>query len=344
MRVAVVFDTPYQDNSPAAHMERMQQEIGARKEVEPEQEYQIGHCLLENKHDVVFIGARGDPDEFLAALDANPVDLAFNCTEGFGGIDSLDYLLPSLLEFKKVRYTGASPLALMLTRNKALSKELLAHHGVRTPHFATFVPGEPISSEVSIRFPAIVKPMQLDASAGVSQASVVRDAEALVERVKFIHERFSSPAIAEEFIEGRELYVSVLGNGSELELLPPCELIFDKEKTEPEQRIATQRAKWDEEYREKRGIKHVIARPISQRARQEIAEMVTAAHRALRVRDYARFDIRLSTEDEVWIIEANANPYLSHDHEIQKSAENAGISHEELIERIVREALARKAI
>ena len=341
MRVAVVFDTPYSGYTPADHLNRMRDEIAAWDQTEPEQEYQIGWALAENGHDVVFLGVNGDPAEFLSNLKRSRVDIAFNCAETFNGADRLDYLVPSLLEAEGIRYTGASPLALMLTRNKALSKKVLAHHGVCVPRFVTYRTGEDMDEDPTLRFPVIVKPLQLDASVGVSQASVVRDLEGLAERVKFVHERFSHAAIAEEFIEGRELYVSVLGHGKKLEILPPVEMVFGK-AIKPEQRIATATAKWDEDYRERNGIKNVLARPISRAAQQKIADAVTTAYRALWLRDYARFDIRLSPDDEVWILEANANPYLCYGHEISKSAERAGMDHKDLVDRIVREALERE--
>lgn len=340
MKVAVVFDTPYAGFTPADHLARMEDEVAAWDQTEPEQEYQIGHALSEKGHEVVFVGVNGDPAAFLETLKTQKVDIAFNCTEGFNGADRLDYLVPSLLEAEGVPYTGASPLALMLTRNKALSKKVLAHHGINVPRFRVYRRTDEVDDDPGLRFPVIVKPLQLDASEGVSQASVVKDVQGLRDRVKFVHDRFTHAAIAEEFIDGRELYISVLGLGKTVEILPPVELVFDK-TTKPEQRIATGRAKWDEEYRERRGIKNVLARPISKLAQERIQEAVTTAYRALWLRDYARFDIRLSADDEVWILEANANPYLSEGHETAKSAEKAGMGHQDLLDRIIREALAR---
>ncbi|HEV8357937.1 MAG TPA: hypothetical protein VGQ17_14390, partial [Gemmatimonadales bacterium] len=154
-------------------------------------------------------------------------------------------------------------------------------------------------------------------------------------------ERFEQPAIAEEFIPGRELYVSVLGNQDNLEILPLTELIFDKEKTEPEERIATQSAKWDEPYRKRKGIKNVFARPVSQAAREQIEVICRTAFRALWLQDYARIDLRLTESGEIWVLEANANPFISRGHEIANAAEKAGMPYPRFIQRIVEEALAR---
>jgi D-alanine-D-alanine ligase len=170
---------------------------------------------------------------------------------------------------------------------------------------------------------------------------VVEDLDALAERVAFVHQRFEQSAIAEEFILGRELYVSLIGNEATLELLPLTELVFDKEKTPPEERIATQSAKWDELYRRRKGIRNVFARPVSAAARERIDAICRTAFSALWLRDYARIDLRLTEEDEVWVLEANANPFLSRGHEIAQAAEKAGMPYNAFIQRLVDEAMAR---
>ena len=139
-----------------------------------------------------------------------------------------------------------------------------------------------------------------------------------------MHERFHQPAIAEEFIDGRELYVSVVGNGDDLEILPITEMVFDKRKTRPEERIATKSAKWDEDYRARKGIRNVFARPIAAGVRERIESICRTAFRALWLRDYARLDVRLAADGEVWFLEANANPFISYGHDMANAAEKAG--------------------
>src|SRR5439155_12053266 len=194
--------------------------------------------------------------------------------------------------------------------------------------------------EPSLRFPLIVKPLQTDASAGIALASVVANRDALAERVAFVHERFQQPAIAEEFVEGRELYVSVVGN-QDLEILPVVEMVFDKEKNPPEERIATLSAKWHEGYRERKGIRTVFARPIAKAVRAKLEEVCCTAYRALWLHDYARFDLRLAPTGEIWVLEANANPFISYGHDVANAAEKAGMPYPAFIERIVTEARAR---
>jgi D-alanine-D-alanine ligase len=246
-----------------------------------------------------------------------------------------------MLEAEGYRYTGSPPVSLLVSRNKAMSKKVLAYHGIRVPEFVTYRAGEPIRLPETLRLPLIVKPLQSDASAGIAQASVVQDEVALGERVTLVHERFHQPAIVEEFIDGRELYVSLIGNGDTLDVLPLTEMVFDKKRTRPEERIATQSAKWDEDYRARRGIRNVFARPVSKAVRERIATTCRTAFRVLWLRDYARLDVRLGSDGEVWFLEANANPFISYGHDMANAAEKAGLDYYRFIERLVNEAVWR---
>src|SRR6185312_7358526 len=268
-------------------------------------------------------------------------ELVFNAVEAFHGNAGLEYMVPAMLEAEGWRYTGSPPLALLVSRNKAMSKKVLAYHGIRVPGFVTFRPGEPIVVPDTIRLPLIVKPLQSDASAGIAQASVVQDAASLSDRVTMIHDRFDQPAIAEEFVDGRELYVSLVGNGEKLDILPITEMVFDKRKTRPEERIATQYAKWDEDYRARKGIRNVFARPIARSARERIASICRTAFRALWLRDYARLDVRLASDGEIWFLEANANPFISYGHDMANAAQKAGMDYYGFIDRMVEEAMSR---
>ena len=148
-------------------------------------------------------------------------------------------------------------------------------------------------------------------------------------------------AIAEEFVDGRELYVSVIGNGDNLDILPITEMVFDKRRTRAEERIATQFAKWDEDYRIRKGIRNVFARPIARAARERIESICRTAFRALWLRDYARLDFRLAPDGEVWFLEANANPFISYGHDMANAAEKAGMDYYQFVQRLVDEAMAR---
>jgi D-alanine-D-alanine ligase len=341
MRVAVVFDTLYAGWDHADHQRQMELEVAQWKTDEPEMEYQIADALRECGHEVRLLGVRDDLEYLIRQLDQWKPELVFNGAEAFRGDETLEYLLPGLLEAEGYRYTGAPPLALQVTRNKAISKKVLAYFGIQVPGFVSYRLHEEVKHPPDLKFPLIVKPLQADASAGIARASVVQDAAALAERVSFIHERFGQGAIAEEFVEGRELYVSIIGNDDVLEILPITEMTFDKRKTKPEERIATQFAKWDESYRERKGIRNVFARPLARAVRDRIVETCRTAYRALWLRDYARLDLRLTEDGGVWVLEANANPFISYGHDMANAAAKAGMEYCAFIQRIVDAALAR---
>jgi len=334
VKVAVVFDTPYVDWE---HEDFVRQ---AQKGVE-EAEYEIVAALLERGHDVRMVGVRDDLARLLERLRSFAPDMVFNCAEGYHQDTGLDYLFPALFEADGYRYTGSPPLALLTTRNKAMSKKVLAFHGITVPGFATYRLDETVSRAPELRFPLIVKPLQEDASLGISGASMVWDATALAERVAFVHERFTQPAIAEEFVDGRELYVGLIGNGDDVTVLPIVEMVFDKRRTKPEERIATRLAKWDAGYRERKGIRNIFARPIARATKARLSEICRTAYRALWLRDYARLDVRLAADGEIWVIEANANPFISYGHDLANAAEKVGMSYGAFIERILHEAVKR---
>jgi D-alanine-D-alanine ligase len=341
MRVAVVFDTPYSGWDHPQHQAQMEREVAAWKVDEPEMEYQIAHALQERGHEVRLLGVCDDLQYLLRCLSEWKPDLVFNGAEAFRGNEALEYLLPGLLEAEGYRYTGAPPLALQMTRNKAISKKVLAYFGIQVPGFVSYRLHEKVEQHPGLRFPLFVKPLQTDGSAGIARASLVQDMEALADRVAFIQDRFGQGAIAEEFVDGRELYVSVLGNDESLEILPIIEMVFDKSKTRPEERIATQFAKWDEGYRDRKGIRNVIARPLSKSVRERIYQTCRTAYRALWLRDYARLDLRLSPDGQIWVLEANANPFISYGHDMANAAAKAGMEYSDFIQRIVDAAKAR---
>lgn len=341
MRIVVTFDTPYQGWDHPDHERQMASEVAAWHHDEPEMEYQIADALRERGHEVTLLGVQDDLQYLVRCLDEIRPDLVFNAVESFHGNPGLEYMVPGILEAEGYPYSGSPPMALLVSRNKAMSKKVLAFHGIRVPGFITFRPGEARRVPETIRFPLIVKPLLSDASDGIAQASVVQDEAALLDRVAMMHQRFDQPAIAEEFIEGRELYVSLVGNGEALEVLPITEMVFDKRRTRAEERIATRFAKWDEDYRARKGIRNVFARPIARATRARIEAICRTAFRALWLRDYARLDVRLAPDGELWVLEANANPFISYGHDMANAAEKAGLDYYHFIQRLVDEAMRR---
>jgi len=333
VKIAVVFDTLHPEWEDADYREAI---AGGNVE---EAEYDVARALEANGHEVSLVGVRDDVRRLVERLAALAPALVFNCCEGFAGDARHEYAVAALLEMHGYHHTGSSPTGLLVARNKSLSKKILAFHGIRVPDFAVFRPGDAFVRPSALRYPLIVKPLLEDASLGIAQASVVTDDEGCGERVTFIHDRFSQAAIAEELIDGRELYVSLLGN-AELELLPIVELHFGK-LSKAERRIATYKAKWDEGYRERQGIRTGFARRLSDDVQARIRRVCETAFHALWLQDYGRIDLRLTHDHEVYVLEANPNPFLADEHELALAAAKAGMRYPGLIQRIVDEALAR---
>jgi D-alanine-D-alanine ligase len=331
MKIAVCFDTPRSGWEHADFKEELEAEVG-------EAEYDVAEALIENGHDVYLLGFRDNLRRILERLEDYEPDLVFNATESFMGKPRYDYGVTALLEMKGYRYTGSPPEALLLARDKATSKKILDYHSINVPRFAVY----PVDDEIGqpdIDFPLIVKPTHEDASVGIAQSSVVNDYAGLRERVEFIHRSLNQSAIVEELIDGRELYVGIIGS-SRLEVLPIVEMAFDK-IDEPAKRIATYSAKWDLDYRERWGIKNVFARRIGDETLEEMHRAAKLAYTALELRDYGRVDFRLTKDQQIYVIEVNPNPYISFGEDMANSAERAGMDYNQFIERIVREATKR---
>jgi D-alanine-D-alanine ligase len=332
MRILVLFDT---DSEPPAGQDYVRQ-----LESTDEAEFDVARALKSLGHDVRLFGFRSDFDALVAGLRAQPVDAVFNLSERFRNLSSLDYGPAAVMEMLGIPYTGASAEGLMLARNKALTKMVLAYQGLRIPHFFVCHRNQPWHRPSDARFPLIVKPLDEDASVGIAHRSVVRDDAALTERVNFIHTRINTAAIVEEFIAGRELYVGVIGNDRP-RALPPIEMVFAAEAAE-ESKIATFKAKWSHKYREARGIENCIAQNLSDELRARLAEVAVRTYQAAGLRDYGRIDVRLAHDNEIYIVEANPNPYLADGEDLAWAAEEGGVLYPQLIENIAQLAAARR--
>ena len=332
MKIAVVFDTPHPDWGDEDYRREM-----SDGKVE-EAEYDVARALIQNDHEVRFVGIVDDVRPLINQLTEFGPSLVFNCCEGFRGSSQYEYAVAAVLEMHGWRHTGCTPTGLLVARNKSMSKKILKHHGIRVPEFATFHPGDPFLRPSTLRFPLIVKPLLEDASVGIAQSSVVSEDESLAERVAFIHEKYQQAAIAEELIEGRELYAGLIGNDT-LEPLPIVELHFGK-LSKAERRIATYKAKWDEEYRDRHHIRSGFAR-LSEALRGKIRDACETVFHALWLQDYGRIDLRVTHDQEVYVLEANPNPFIAYGHEFANAAEKAGMSYQKFIQRLVDEAMRR---
>ena len=261
-------------------------------------------------------------------------DLIFNLADQFKNNRAFDQNIVSFLEMQGLPFTGCSSTGLTLCKHKGISKKILGYHRIHVPEFVTIARGKRIARPPRLKFPVLVKPLKEEASLGISQASFVETDDQFKERVQFIHEKFDSDAIAEEYIEGRELYVSTLGN-HRLQVLPIRELIF-KEVPPDEPKIATYRAKWDEEYRKRWGLQNQFAEALDPALVKSIEQTCKRIYHLLTIDGYARVDLRVTANNEVYFIEANPNPILAADEDFAQSALKANLSYPQLIERIVR--------
>ena len=304
-------------------------------------ENDVHQALLENGYEVRLLGLYDDVRMLLDEVAEFKPDVVFNLVETFHQVTRLDKNIAAVIELLGVPCTGASSYNLALCNDKGLCRKLLRFHRVRGPRFHIFHQGHKVWLPRTLKLPCIVKPLTEEASRGISQASVVDDEKGLVERVQMIHERFRMDAIVEEYIDGRELYVSIIGD-QRLRVLPARELSFGQLPSD-EPRIATYKAKWDDAYRERWGIQDGFAGALDNVLEQRIHDLCKRSYRALNLRSYARFDLRVTPAGVVHVIEANANPCIARNDELANSALKAGISYPALIRMVVRQALQRKS-
>jgi D-alanine-D-alanine ligase len=306
----------------------------------PSTEYNVIQALRTLGYKVSVMAIDDNIEETIANLKEQHTDIVFNLTEHLGGDRNFDRHIASLLEMLDIPFTGAGSTGLLLSRDKTLCKQLLRLYRIRVPRFAALPYNKKIYLPKKLRFPLVVKPALEDSSEGISNASIVANEEALKERVKFVHEKWKQAAIAEEYIEGRELYVSILGN-KRLSVLPPRECRFNIEGSKAPC-LATYRVKWDEEYRKKWDIQFVFAE-LEASLLKRIGHVCKKVYRVLQLRDYGRIDIRVNSNNKIYILEANSNPDIAYGEEVAESAEKCGILYEELIDRIVKTAFRRSS-
>jgi D-alanine-D-alanine ligase len=296
-------------------------------------EYNVVHTLKKLGHDVFNIGVYDDLSVIRHAIEKVKPHIAFNLLEEFGGHILLDQNVVSYLELMRLPYTGCNPRGLVLSRDKALSKKILHYHRILVPEFMTFPRGRAKKRIKKPFYPMIVKSLLADASAGISQASVVDNDDKLMQRVDFIHRRIGTDAIAERYIPGRELYVGVFGN-SRLKVFPPWELIFSKMPAGSEA-IATESVKWDLKYQKRHGITSRRVRDLSPELLKTLESLSRRVYKRLQLNGYARIDYRLDSQGNLYVLEANANPQIAKDEDFALSAKAAGLDYPTLLQRIL---------
>jgi D-alanine-D-alanine ligase len=302
---------------------------------------QVAHALREAGHKVSVLGVHGDFLKLRAGLRRRKSDLVFNLMETFGDNQLGAVGLAGLLELLGLPYTGGGPGEIYIQEDKALTKKLLAFDGIRYPEYAVFSPDADLEIGGQLRMPLFVKPLRMDASLGIDSKSLVRSTHEMMERVGDIHRRLRDAALVEEFVEGREFYVGVLGNRAP-QAFPPIEMDFSG-LPDGVPHVLDAKAKWDEKSPQYKGTRAVVA-SLPDELRARLQKTALDAYRALRVHDYGRIDMRLTEAGEIYVIEVNASCYLEQSGEFAAAARAAGIDYPTLIQRIIECAAERRGI
>jgi D-alanine-D-alanine ligase len=348
MRILVLFDV----HRPVAEGRQFTEQALRTDEAKPT-EADVLSCLQALQHDVETLAVYDDAKAVFNRVDVFKPDVVFNLCETFFSDRAHEPNIPALLELIKVPYTGAGPDALMLCKDKALAKELLAFHRVRVARFVVSRRERPLKRLRRFSYPAFVKPIGEEASDGIALASLAKNEEEALERARFLHDRFETDALIEEYVDGRELYMGVLGN-RRLTVFPPREIFFGEASGDPANgdtagspatgattapKFATAKAKWDDAYRKKWGIRNGPAGPLPRGVERKLSEIARRVCRILRVRGLGRIDARLTPAGEVVVIEANPNPSLAKEDDFAQAAMQVGIGYEALIQKVLENAL-----
>lgn len=301
-----------------------------------ETEIDVKRALLKLGHEVQVVSVHDELRPIRKTIEAWQPHIAFNLLEDFAGDGALDFYVVSYLHMAGIPITGCNPRGMMLARDKALSKKILHYHRIKVPDFRIFPWGKKIKAQKlkNLPYPMIIKSNIEQGSVGISQASYVSNEKELLKRVEQLHDMTQGDAIAEQYIDGRELYVGILGN-ERLEVLPIRELCFDDKATQ-EQRIATYNVKWNDKYRKKIGFKYTFAKDLQNGTRTRIEKLAKRIYRKLLLNGYARLDLRMDARGDVYVLEANPNAAIAHDDDLALAAKKAGYSYTELIERVLK--------
>jgi D-alanine-D-alanine ligase len=333
VRVLVLFDVAY--HAGAAETFSPQE---LKEEEDKPTEADVLACLQRLGHDVDTLAVFDDVVCIVEKLKNFAPEVVFNLTESFHSNRAHEPNIPALLELMRVKYTGARPDGLMLCKDKALAKKVLAYHRVRVPHFVISTEQRPLKRLRRFVYPAFVKPVGEESSDGIAKASFAKSEEEALERARFIQEKFHCDALIEEYIDGRELYLSVMGN-RKLTVLPPREIFFH-DVPEDTPKFATFKAKWDDTYRKKWGIQNGPATQLPGGVDEKLARLARKVYRVLKIRGFGRVDVRLTPAGEVVVIEANPNPSLACEDDFAQSAAAAGLPYDALIQKILDTACA----
>jgi D-alanine-D-alanine ligase len=330
VKVAVLYENWGEEEQPPEPEKRRRR--GKRKKKREKHDHEeIFEALDKLGHEPSYVVLDGT-DKTLTALARYETDLFFNLVESYAGDDHKEMHVAAYLDLLGRPYTGAGPQALFLAQDKALAKKIFEFHGIRTPFFAACYQGTLDHSD-DISFPLIVKPISEDASIGIDKDSVVGSVKELMRRIQYVQEEFESPALIEEYIEGREIYAGILGN-QDPEVLPLVELDMSRLPAGMP-KVAGTEVKWEKDSEAYKATKSAPVEDLDEETTEKLAETALAVYRTLKLRDYARIDMRLTSKGEVYVIEANPNPWLSSNSEFFMAAKKSGRTYAEMIGEIV---------
>jgi D-alanine-D-alanine ligase len=295
-------------------------------------EWDVISALRKLGHEVYPVGLRSDLGAIRQAIEEHKPHIAFNLLEEFHGYALYDQHVVSFLELMKQPYTGCNPRGLTLAHDKALTKQILSYHRIPVPGFSVFPLKRKVRRPKRLRYPLLIKSLSEEGSAGISRASLVYDDDKLAQRVELIHRQLGTPAIAEQYIEGREIYVAVIGN-ERLQAYTPWELLINR-LPEGAPNIATARLKWNYAYQEKVGVETRAAK-LAPEQRKRLEHLSKRIYRILSLSGYARLDYRLTEDGKFYLLEANPNPNISHGEDFAEAAKDCGIRYEPLLQKII---------
>ncbi len=344
LKVTVLYDLwedePADVEEEVAPRRRKGQKKPKKKKPVKHDREEIFEALGKLGHEPSYYILDGRPQSLVGLSKCN-ADLIFNLTESYAGDDTKEMHVTAFLDMIDIPYTGAGPHANTLAQDKSIAKKMFAFYGIRSPYFATAYRGT-IDHAHDIKFPLIVKPTSEDGSIGIDAAAVVTSVKELMERVDYIQTEFDSPALIEEYIEGREIYAAILGSYESAHALPLVELDLSKlPKGMP--RIASQDVKFEKDTEAYKLTKSAIAEDLDEEMVTKLSEIAVKAYRAVKLRDYGRIDMRVSSKGEIYVIEANPNPWLSSGQEFAMAAKKSGLSYTQMIGEIVELAMSRQA-
>lgn len=303
-------------------------------------EYNIVTALEDLGHETTVVDVYDDLTPIRVAQTEIKPHIVFMLLEEFHGVVTYDHAVVSYLELIRQKYTGCNPHGLLISHDKALSKKILTYHRIPTPKFVLFPQKRAVRPRKNLEYPLLVKSATEDASLGISQSSVVYDQKALVDRIEFMHDKFSSDALVEEYIPGREFYLGMMGNHRLLGL-PLWEISFGS--MDDDARIATRKVKFNRKYQKKHGIMSGLAKDLPPEMQASVHRIGKRVYKALEMSGYARIDLRVRDDGRVYVLEANANPDLTYGEDFAEAAHAAGIEYNELIQRIVNLGLRYQA-